>query len=98
MNLNPCATCLIRDVFGGLNRIGDLLPQLGLRLLLAYEFRESGMEKLRGENGFADIQGQFAFPFSLIPTEFSWQIATRGELIGPVPWRWGWAPASPACR
>lgn len=84
MNLNTCSTSLFRNAFGYLNRMGDCLPQLGLRLLLAYEFWESGIEKLRGENWFADIQGQFPFPFNLIPTDISWQIATWSELVGPI--------------
>lgn len=67
-----------------LNGIGDWLGPLGLRLLLAYEFMESGLEKFRGENWFAEIQGQFPFPLSLVPPEISWQLATWSELIAPV--------------
>lgn len=67
-----------------LNRLGDWLGPLGLRLLVAYEFMESGLEKLRGENWFAEIQGQFPFPLSLVPPEISWQLATWTELIAPV--------------
>ncbi|MBI5331126.1 MAG: DoxX family protein [Betaproteobacteria bacterium] len=66
------------------NRIGEWVAPLGLRLLLAYEFLESGLEKFHGENWFADIQDRFPFPFSLIPPEISWQIATWTELLGPV--------------
>lgn len=84
MNLNACLSCITRDVFGLLNRIGEFFPQLGLRFLLAYEFWESGMEKFRGENWFAGIQGDFPFPFNVIPTEISWQISTWSELIGPI--------------
>lgn len=82
--MNACLTCMTRDVFGLLNRAGEWLDPLGLRLLLAYEFWESGMEKLKGENWFADIQDQFPFPFSVVPVEISWQIATWSELIAPV--------------
>ena len=82
--MNACLTCMTRDVFGLLNRAGEWLAPLGLRLLLAYEFWESGMEKLKGENWFADIQDQFPFPFSVVPVEISWQIATWSELIAPV--------------
>ena len=67
-----------------LNCMGNFLPQLGLRLFLAYEFWESGMIKLNGTNWFADIQSDFPFPFNIIPPEISWQIATWFELIGPV--------------
>ncbi len=67
-----------------LNRIGEFLPQLGLRLLLAYEFWESGVEKFHGANWFADIQGQFPFPFNAVPVDISWFIATWSELLGAV--------------
>lgn len=55
---------------------------LGLRLLLAYEFGVAGMEKLRGENWFGDIQDRFPFPLDMVPVGFSWQLATWSELIG----------------
>lgn len=80
-------TCLIRmnrDLSNRLNQAGAWLAPLAPRLLLAYEFFESGLEKWRGENWFIDIQGQFPFPFNLVPVEISWQIATWSELIGPV--------------
>lgn len=73
------------------NRLTDLLDEagrwlapLGLRLLLAWEFWESGVEKLRGENWFADIQGDFPFPFSVLPADLSWFLATWSELLGAV--------------
>jgi putative oxidoreductase len=69
---------------GGANRFGDWVAPLGLRLLLAYEFWESGVEKLKGENWFADIQDQFPFPFNVVPVELSWFLATWTELLGPV--------------
>jgi putative oxidoreductase len=31
-----------------------------------------------------DIQDPFPYPFSLVPPEISWQIATWSELLGPV--------------
>jgi len=67
-----------------LNCAGSFLPQLGLRLLLAYEFWESGIEKLNGANWFADLQPSFPFPLNLVPPEISWQMATWFELLGPV--------------
>ena len=63
-----------------LNAIGTWLPQLALRLLLAWEFGEAGFEKLHGSNWFADIS--FPFPFSLLPPEFSWGLATFFEIVG----------------
>ncbi|MCB5206369.1 HvfX family Cu-binding RiPP maturation protein [Methylovorus mays] len=62
------------------NRIGDALPPLVLRLILAWEFGEAGYEKLMGSNWFADVS--FPFPFSLLPPEVSWQMATWFELGG----------------
>lgn len=64
------------------NNLGDWLAPLGLRLLLAYEFGVAGLEKWRGENWFGDIQARFPFPFDLVPSEISWQIATWSELLG----------------
>ncbi len=48
---------------------GDYLWPLALRLILAWEFWESGITKLRGSNWFADIpwadwQKGFPWPFS----------------------------------
>jgi len=65
-------------------RLGEFLPQLGLRFLLAYEFWESGVEKFHSENWFADIQERFPFPFDLVPVDISWFIATWSELLGAV--------------
>ena len=84
MSLNTCLTCVTRDVVGVLNRAGEWLAPLGLRLLLAYEFWQAGVEKLNGENWFVDIQDQFPFPFNLVSPDISWHLATWAELIGPV--------------
>lgn len=61
---------------------GAWLALLPLRLLLAYEFGVAGLEKLRGENWFADIHDVFPFPFSVVPVDISWFMATWTELIG----------------
>ena len=63
-----------------LNTIGTWLPQLALRLILAWEFGEAGFEKLHGSNWFADIA--FPFPFSLLPPDISWGVATFFEIAG----------------
>jgi putative oxidoreductase len=65
-----------------LEGIAPFFPPLALRLLLAWEFGESGYAKLVGQNWFADIA--FPFPFNLLPPEFSWQLATWFELVGAV--------------
>jgi len=79
-----CSVGVMRCGLHGANRVGEYLAPLGLRLLLAYEFWVAGVEKLRGDNWFADIQDKFPFPFSVVPTEISWQMATWFELIGAV--------------
>jgi putative oxidoreductase len=67
-----------------LNQIGEFLPGLALRLLLAYEFWGAGVEKLSGQNWFADIQSQFPFPFNLLPVGLSWFLATWTEILGSI--------------
>ena len=78
------AVAWISTVHRGLDRLGTWLPQLALRAVVGWEFFESGLEKLRGENWFADIADQFPFPFGLLPVETSWFIATWAELIGGI--------------
>lgn len=63
---------------------GAWLAPLGLRLLLAWEFWEAGIEKYRGENWFGNIQSDFPFPFNLVPPDISWTIATWFELGGAI--------------
>ncbi len=67
-----------------LGAAGEWLAPLGLRLILAWEFWESGVEKLRGENWFADIAERFPWPFSVVPPEISWQMATWFEIVGAL--------------
>lgn len=67
-----------------LDTIGAYLAPLGLRLILAYEFLESGLVKLRGDNWFAAIQDSFPYPFSILDPQLSWLLATWTELIGGV--------------
>ncbi len=75
---------ILKKTFDGLDWIGLWIGLLGLRLLLGWEFWESGLEKYRGDNWFADIQDRFPFPFSAVAPEISWQMATWFELIGGV--------------
>lgn len=74
----------VRRILGLLDGIGAWLPNFAIRLLLAYEFWEAGIMKLRGENWFEGIKEQFPFPFNIVPTDVSWQLATWTELAGPV--------------
>ena len=75
---------LVRTVLDKLNDIGAYVSMLPLRLLLAWEFWESGVEKFNGENWFTQIQDDFPFPFSVIPTDISWFISTWAELLGAI--------------
>ena len=67
-----------------LRGVGEYLPALVMRLVMGWEFLEAGLEKLRGENWFANIQADFPVPFNLVPASFSWTLATWFELIGAV--------------
>ncbi|MHC1652501.1 DoxX family protein [Stenotrophomonas maltophilia] len=67
---------------GQLDRLAPWLAPLGLRLLLAWEYFESGREKLHGQNWFADLQDAFPFPFDQLPSALNWQLATWFELVG----------------
>ncbi|MBS0514041.1 MAG: DoxX family protein [Proteobacteria bacterium] len=67
-----------------LRGIGQILPPLVLRLIMAFEFWQSGVEKYYGENWFADIQDKFPFPFSAIPADLSWFLSTWLEIGGAL--------------
>jgi putative oxidoreductase len=73
---------LFDSVIERLNTVGEFLPLLAIRALIAYEFFEAGVEKFRGENWFSQIQSQFPFPFNLINTDISWFLSTWSELLG----------------
>ena len=79
--MNRITPCIARGLHA-LDLSGAWIGLLGIRLLLAYEFGMAGLEKLRGDNWFADIQGDFPFPFSVVPVDLSWFLATWTELIG----------------
>ena len=67
---------------GQLDRCGPWLAPLGIRLLLAWEYFESGREKLLGQNWFSELQHAFPFPFNQLPASVNWQLATWFELVG----------------
>ena len=67
-----------------LRGIGQLLPPLILRLIMGWEFWESGREKYLGDNWFADVKDKFPFPFDVIPANISWAMATWFELGGAL--------------
>lgn len=70
--------------FSNLDLLGLWLGMLSLRLLLGWDFFESGLEKYYGTNWFADIQDRFPFPLNLVPPDISWQMSTWFELLGGV--------------
>jgi putative oxidoreductase len=84
-----CVISMYQTLCSKLETIGTWLPQLGLRLLLAWEFGEAGFEKLHGTNWFADIS--FPFPFNLLPPDFSWGLATFFEIAGAIALVFGFA-------
>lgn len=63
---------------------GEWIPRFVMRVVMGWEFWESGLEKLNGENWFADIQDRFPTPFNVIPADLSWGIATWFEIIGAI--------------
>lgn len=74
----------LQHLLENLDSVGAWLAPLVLRLILAKEFWDAGIEKLNGHNWFIDIQGQFPFPFNLLPPELSWSLTTGFEIIGPI--------------
>jgi putative oxidoreductase len=68
----------------GLAAVGDWFGLLPLRLLLAWEFWESGIVKLKGDNWFGDVQDAFPFPFNVVPVDVSWFLATWTEILGAI--------------
>lgn len=89
----PCMSCRIvgcMSLVGAMPRllsawldyhVKDLSP-IFMRLLLAYEFGEAGLEKLRGDNWFADLT--LPFPVNLLSPEVSWTLAAGLEIIAPI--------------
>jgi putative oxidoreductase len=67
-----------------LDMLGLWVGLLSLRLLLGWDYFESGLEKYRGENWFTEIADHFPFPFNLMPVDISWQMATWFELVGAI--------------
>ena len=77
-------TSTVARLLGGIDLIGLWVGMLTLRIVLGWEYLESGLEKFHGKNWFMDIQDRFPFPFSIMPPEISWQMATWFELLGGV--------------
>lgn len=67
-----------------LNTLGYFLPQLILRIFLAWEFGKAGWMKYQGNNWFDSISDKFIFPFNYLPVEVNWYMAMGFELVGAV--------------
>lgn len=63
---------------------GDWVWPLVLRLIMFWEFWDSGITKLRGSNWFENVQDKFPWPFSTFSPELNWLAATWGELVFSV--------------
>lgn len=70
------------SVISVLNNLAPFIPLLLLRLVLAWEFGESGLEKLHGANWFEELT--LPFPFNLLSAETNWALSTWFELAGAV--------------
>lgn len=78
-------TTLGYSVYSRLDQLGDYVALLGIRIILAYEYFESGWEKYSAsaENiYFKDLS--FPFPFSVLSPNTNWFLATWFELIGAI--------------
>lgn len=84
MNIANTVLELWRALTARLEGANESIPPLILRLIMGWEFFESGLEKWGGDNWFADIQSRFPFPFDVIPAGISWNIATGFELGGAI--------------
>ncbi len=71
----------VKGLHLNLDRAGSWIAPLTLRVFLAWEFFESGLEKFNGENWFADIQDRFLFPFNHLPATLNWELSMWVELI-----------------
>jgi len=73
-----------KSVFEPLDRLAAWSWDIPLRLFLAWEFLESGLEKWHGDNWFEQIHANFPFPFNHFSAGFDWQVSMWAELIAPV--------------
>src|SRR5262245_35212494 len=74
----------LNHAFSLLDRLGAWSADVPLRLFLAWEFLESGLEKWNGENWFVQINDAFPFPFDQLPAGVNWHVSMWAELIVPV--------------
>jgi putative oxidoreductase len=82
--LNSLVFSPLKSVFARLDHLGGWSADLPLRLFLAWEFFEAGVEKWNGQNWFEHIQSALPFPFNLLPADLNWQLSMWVELIAPL--------------
>ncbi|WP_280286707.1 DoxX family protein [Pseudomonas sp. BN415] len=82
--MTPIAFAPLKHAYQQLDRLGAWSADIPLRLFLAWEFFESGLEKWNGANWFEQINSAFPFPFDQIPASVNWQVSMWAELIAPV--------------
>jgi putative oxidoreductase len=74
----------LKSLLDSLDAAGLWIALLTLRLILAKEFWDAGIEKLNGINWFIEIQDQFPFPFNVLPPGINWHLATGLEILGAL--------------
>lgn len=74
----------LKQALNRFDQLGSWGADIPLRLFLAWEFFESGLEKWNGDNWFEQINAAFPFPFDLVPAGLNWQLSMWAELIAPV--------------
>lgn len=81
---SACLAKLLCRTTGMLRSLAPWIGLLFLRVLIGWEFLDSGLEKLNGENWFTDIQDQFPFPFNLLPANVNWLLSMGFEIVGGI--------------
>lgn len=82
--MSTSLTSAVKGLHLNLDRAGSWIAPLTLRVFLAWEFFESGLEKFNGQNWFADIQDRFPFPFNHVSANLNWELSMWAELIGAL--------------
>ena len=78
---------LLDNIRSKLDGAGHWVGLLLIRILLAYEFGSAGLRKasVDGVPGwFANTQGDFPFPFNVLPTGLNWYLVTYAEILGAL--------------
>ncbi|KMM85248.1 putative oxidoreductase [Pseudomonas taetrolens] len=79
--MHATPTSALKWLHLNLDRAAGWVAPLSLRVFLAWEFFEAGLQKWNGENWFQDIQSAFPFPFNHVPATLNWQLSMWAELL-----------------